>query len=598
MVPFDPASIVLATMLLSLVLFLTDKVRYDLVALGVVVVLVLTGCLEADEALHGFGNEAVVLIAAMYVFGHAFTRSGVAQAISRRFLSPANRSETSIVLRLSLVSGLCSSVLSNTGVVATLIPVCASLAKRFHMPVSRLLMPMAFASLLGGLVTVIGTSSNVVINGVLRDRDLPPFQLFEFAPYGLVLLGIGALYSFWPGRQLLPRSPVDQSLSDRYQVPKFVTEVLVEPTSTLINRNVADLSLFQEFQVNVLGIVRAGGESTVLAPGPYNRIRADDTLILQGAPDDLLSLAEVLPLKQRKSVDTAESRLYSDDVRLVEAVVPSASGFVGQTLTTSEFRTRTGLNVLAISKHGQVQLQRLQETELEVGDSLLVQGHARDIERARRERELLILDELDSARLRPSSWRAPLILVAVLAAAAFDLAGLGILALAGVLLLILTRAVRADQIYRAIDWPVLIMIGGMLALGSAFEKSGLSRELAGWITGLGEEGLTPWALLCVLLVTTTLMTQVLNNVPTAVIMTGVALDLASACNVESRPFLMAVVTGSSLSFLSPVAHQAMAMVMGPGGYSYRDYIKAGAPLALICILVAAVLIPWMWPFVS
>lgn len=590
------AYLTLAILGASLVLFVTDALRYDLIALGVVVALVLTGCLDPEQALHGFGNEAVVLIASMYVFGHAFTRSGVAEVIGRRFLGRGTRSETAIVLRLTLVAALCSAVLSNTGVVATLIPVCAGLAKRNRIPVSRLLLPMAFASLLGGLVTVIGTSNNVVINGVLEDRGMQTFGLFDFAHYGLILVGVGALYSFWPGRQLLPRSPVDQSLTDRYQVPEFVTEVLVEPTSTLINRNVADLPLFDEHQVTVLGIVRAGGESSVLAPGPYNRIRADDTLILQGSPEDLLRLGETLPLKERKAVDTSESRLYSDDVRLVESVVPAGSSFLGQTLTTSEFRTRTGLNVMAISKQGEVQLKRLQETDLDVGDTLLVQGHARDVERARRERQLLILDEVDDPRVVKRSWTAALVLGAVLAAAAFDLAGLGILALTGALALVLLRQVRPEETYRVIDWPVLIMIGGMLALGRAFEEHGLSDGVATWLTGLGSEGLSHHRLLVVLLLATTLLTQVLNHVTTAVIMTDVAVDLAQAASVQAEPFLMAVVTGSSLCFLSPVAHQAGAMVMGPGGYGYKDFLRAGTPLALICILAATVLIPLLWPF--
>lgn len=588
--------IVLAILAISLILFVTDAIRYDLVAIGVLLSLVFTGVLNAEQALHGFANEAVVLIASMYVFGHAFTRSGVAETIGTRLIGGDNQSETGLVIRLSLIAGLCSAVLSNTGVVATLIPVCASLAKRNHLPVSRLLMPMAFASLLGGLVTVIGTSNNVVINGVLVDQGREPFGLFEFSHYGLILVLVGTAYAFWPGRKLLPKSPVDQSLADRYQVPKFVTEVLVEPGSDLINRNVADLGVFEQFDVTVLGIVRAGGETSVMAPGPYNRIRGDDTLILQGSPEDLLKLGEVIPIKEKTSVETAESRLYSDDVRLVEAVVPSGSRFIRQTLTTSEFRTRTGLNVMAISKQGEVQLQRLQETELDVGDTLLVQGHSRDVDRAKNERQLLILDEIEQG---PDKRGAPLatgILVAVLTAAAFDLAGLGVLALAGALALVLVRLVRPEELYQIIDWPVLIMIAGMLALGTAFEKVELDQALCTWIIGLGDEGLSPRALLLVLLISTTLLTQVLNHVATALIMTTVALELAVAAAVDPRPFLMAVVTGSSLCFLSPIAHQAGAMVMGPGGYTYRDFIRAGTPLALICIAAGWVLIPVFWSF--
>lgn len=594
----EPAHVVLAVLAGSLILFVTDALRFDLVALLVVLVLAITGTLEPQEAFRGFASPAVVLIAAMYVFGHALYRCGVAEAIGRKFLEGSG-SELSIVLRVTLIAGLFSAVISNTGVVATLIPVCMGLARRHRIPVSRLMMPMAFGSLLGGLVTVIGTSSNVVINDVIGSAGPPqhPFELFEFSTYGLGLLLVGCLYFLGPGRLLLPRSRVDQTLAERYQVPKFVTEILVEPTSTLINRNVADCEVFERHDVTVLGIVRAGGESTVLAPGPYNRIRADDTLILQGAPEDIVRLSGDLPLKERKSVETAETRLYSDDVSLVEVVVPGGSGFVGRTLLSSEFRTRTGLNVVAISKHGEVQLRRLQAMPLEVGDTLLVQGHRRDVERARKSRQLLVLDEVIRSLGRSRAVTSLVLLGAVLLAATVTDVDLAVLALAGALGLVLTRTVRPEEIYRAVDWQVLILVGGMLALGEAFERYELSGAVAGWLTGLGQDGLGPRALVLVLLLSTALLTQVLNNVSTAVIMTPVAIDLAATLDVDSRAFLMAVLTGTSLAFMSPVAHQANAMVMGPGGYRYRDYLRVGTPLALVTVAVAAWLIPLFWPLV-
>lgn len=588
--------VVLAILAGSLVLFVTDALRYDLVAVGVVLALILTGCLETGEALRGFSSQAVALIASMYVFGHAFTRSGVAEALGNRVLRGDSGGEVRLVFRVTLLSGLLSSVLSNTGVVATLMPVCSALSRTYRIPLSRLLLPLAFGSLLGGLVTVVGTSTNIAINEEILQSGGRPFGLFEFSHLGLILLGVGTVYLVGPGRYLIPRSPTDQTLAERYQVPKFVTEILVEPTSTLINRAVADVDLFKKHNVAVLGIIRAGGESPVLAPGPYNRVRADDTLILQGAPEDILRLGQEMPFVRRGSADAADTRLYSDDVQLVEAVIPANSMFVGQTLTSSEFRSRTGLNVLAMAKHGEVQLKRLQNLVMEVGDTLLVQGHQRDIERARRERGVLVLDEVRPSHFGRQAWISIGLLAAVLSLATLTEVSLAALGMTGAMGLVLLGIVRADEVSRAIDWTVIALVGGMLALGEAFDRWGLSDAVASWLAGLGNDGMTPHGLLVLLLAATMLLTQVLNNVSTAVIMTPVAGQLATTVGVDSRPFLMAIVTGSSLAFLSPVAHQANAMVMGPGGFSYKDFLRAGTPLALITVAAAAVMIPVFWPF--
>ncbi len=607
----EPQTIVLAVLIGSFLLFITDAVRYEVTALGVVIVLVLSGCLTVEEGFQGFSSSAVVLIASMYIFGHAFTKSGLAEGLGRRMIgrSKPQRDPTSgrlsgriheagLVLRLTVTSGVLSSVLSNTGVVATLIPVANSISRKMRIPLSKLLLPMAFGSLVGGLVTVIATSTNIAINDILRGLEVSggPFGLFEFSKLGLVLLLLTTAYFAGPGRWLLPTSSVEETLSERYQVPKFVTEVLVEPTSELINRNVADIDIFQRFDVSVLGIVRAGNERPVLAPGPYNRVRAEDTLILQGSPDDVLRLSEVLPMQRRESVEAGDTRLYSDDVRLIEAVIPAGSEYIGQSLGSSEFRTRTGLNVLAMSRHGELQLQRLQEMTLDIGDTLLVQGHLPDISRARRQRQLLVLDEVQAPIANRRSWIVLATLTAVLVAAAFTDQPLAILGMAGALALVLTRVVLPDEVPKIIDLKVIALVGGMLALGTAFQKVGLDKACVESITGIVGEGLSNHGTLALVLVATMLLTQLLNNVSTAVIMTGIAVQLAQTLDVSPRPLLMAVVTGSSLAFLSPVAHQANAMVMGPGGYRYRDFLRVGLPLAMITGIASVLLIPVWWPF--
>lgn len=608
----EPQTIVLAVLIGSFLLFVTDAIRYELTALGVVVVLVLSGCLTVEEGFQGFSSNAVVLIASMYIFGHAFTKSGLAEGLGRRMIGRSKPQpdptqggslsgrvhEAGLVLRMTVASGVLSSVLSNTGVVATLIPVANSISRKMRIPLSKLLLPLAFGSLVGGLVTVIATSTNIAINDLLRDLEASggPFGLFEFSQLGLVLLLVTTLYFAGPGRWLLPTSSVEETLSERYQVPKFVTEVLVEPTSELINRNVADIDMFQRFNVTVLGIVRAGGERPVLAPGPYNRVRAQDTLILQGAPDDVLRLSEVLPMRRRESVDAGDTRLYSDDVRLVEAVIPAGSEYVGQSLGSSEFRTRTGLNVLAMSRHGELQLKRLQEITLDIGDTLLVQGHLPDISRARRQRQLLVLDEVQAPIASRRSWIVLTTLAGVLLGAALTDQPLAILGMAGALILVLTKVVLPDEVPKVIDLKVIALVGGMLALGTAFQRVGLDKSFVQSISGTISEGFSNRGALALLLGVTMLLTQVLNNVSTAVIMTGIAVELAQTLGVSPRPLLMAVVTGSSLAFLSPVAHQANAMVMGPGGYRYRDFLVVGLPLAILTGVTSVLLIPVWWPF--
>ena len=596
MFPIEPTTIVLATLLGSLLLFLTEALRYELVAILVVIVLAGTGCLSEEEAFSGFASPAVVLIASMYVFGHSFTRWGVAETLGNRYLKVEGQSEGSLVLRLVLLSGILSAFLSNTGVVATLIPVCAGISRSKSVPISRLLMPMAFGTSVGGLVTVIATSKNIAVNQIIAASGSEAFSLFEFAHFGVVILIVTGLYFWGPGRSLLPRSRVDQDLNERYQLPKFVTEVLVEPGSTMINRSVAGSELFSRFATSIIGIVRAGNEGTVLAPGPYNRIRSGDTLILQGQPSDILHMREELGLIEKPWVDAPDSHLYSDDVSLVEAVVPAGSALVGESLVSYQFRTKTRLNVLALSKHGELQQGRIHKTPLAVGDILLLQGHRADIDRVASGRQVIVLDEVRTPKGNGAAITI-VTLALVLALAMLTSLPISVLGMAGAVALVLFRAVRVEDVPKIINWDVIFLIGGMLALGRAFTTYELHVEVARWMTHLSSSGMSPKALLLVLLVASVLMTQVLNHISTGVIMAPIAIQVAAQTGMPERPYLMAVIAGSAFTFLSPIAHQANAMVLGPGGYRYKDFLKAGSLLSLVLVVISYFLLPLLWPLV-
>lgn len=593
---FEASHIVLATLAVSLVLFVTDALRFDLIAMSVAVALAATQVLSPEQAFKGFASPAVMLVGSMYVFGAAMTRSGIAETLGERFLSNEGGGEAGLIVRIVLVSGLLSSVLSNAGVVAILIPVCSNIAQKRRIAVSRLMMPLAYGSLLGGLVTVIATSKNLAVNGVLDQAGEQTFSLFEFSHYGLILLACGCVYFLGPGRWLLPKGRVDESLSEHYQVREFVTEVLIEPSSTLINRSLADADFFETHQVTVLGIVRPDATS-VLAPGPYNRLRLGDTLILQGPPNAILGLREHLGLKQVDRVSVGDAQLRSADVQLVEAVIPAGSSLAGQSLVDADFVQRTGLNVMALSQSGAVDNDSFNRKSLDVGDLLLIQGHERDIERARRSREVLILGRHESGKPESTAFLSVAVLFAVLLVGFLNWMPLSVAAVGGAIVLVISKAVPSKEVYRVIDWQTLMLIGGMLALGEAFQTSGLADSLAHRFETLTPTLGNPYLIIASLMLATAALTQVTTHIAAAVVMAPVALSISDRLGIDNRAVVMAVLTGASLAFMSPVAHQANAMVMGPGDYRYRDYLRVGTPLTIFLFVVATALLPMLWPFV-
>ncbi|QDU85139.1 Citrate transporter [Planctomycetes bacterium Pla163] len=594
----DHQLIVLATLAMSLLLFVTDALRYDLIALLVVLALAAAGTLTPREAFRGFSDPAVVLIASMYVFGWSVNRWGIAEVLAQRLLGVGRRtaapSESWLAARVTLASGLLSSVLSNTGIVATLIPVLSEISRKHLIPASRLMMPLAYGSLLGGLLTLVGTSTNLAIDGVLRDHGHAGLGLFDFVHLGAILLVVGSLYFLWFGRFLLPSRRVDESLTEHYRVPQFVSEVMVEASSSLNGCTVGELDLLARHELTVIGIVRGEGGALVV-PGPQNRVSEGDVLVVQGEPQSLVTLRDELGLVERESVDVEGTRLFSSDVQLVEAVVPAGSALVQRTLGQSDFRARTGLNVLAIAQHGHVRPGAMAERRLVVGDSLLIQGHRNDIARLRRSRQLIVLDEVLTRHLSSRAWITLAWLVAVLAAAGVGLLPLSVAALSGAVGLVLTGCIRPDEARGAVDWSVLVLVGGMLALGIAFQKHGLDVEVAGVLLTLCQGIESPHFLVGLFLCATVLFTQATSNVTAGVIMTPIALSVADALGRDPMALVIAVLSGASLAFMSPVAHQANAMVVGPGDYRFRDFVRVGTPLTALLVAIEVVIVPLLWP---
>jgi di/tricarboxylate transporter len=590
--------IVLAVLVGSLVLFIMDKLRYDIVALLVVVSLAVTGVLSPHDAYAGFASPAVILVGSMYVFGFSVSKWGLAEELGQRLLlkgDAENLSEARLLTRLVLIAGLLSAVLSNAGVVAALIPVVSSVSRRTHIPVSRLLIPLSYAGLIGGMMTVIGTSKNIAVNDLYRSMTATAtspgreFGIFDFTLYGFVLLVAVALYFIGPGRKLLPKHRVEEDLVEHYEATHYVSELRVRENSPLIGKNLLESGLNQDDGLRVLGIMRANTKS-VLAPSRYNTIYQGDSLLLQGDSQAILRASQELDLV---SQHLPPSALAGADVVLVEAVIPAGSRLAGTTLKSVDFAATTGLNVLGIFNQGQRHRTRLGRVPLVVGDSLLIQGHPPDIERVRRSRTLLILDEVRTPLRGRGTVITLAMLLAVVLIAALTPLHISAAGLLGVMGLLATRTITATEVRENVDMAVLVLIGGMMALGTAFQETGLAEGIAQVISGFT---FGPTMLILILLVATMSLTQVMNYVAAALIMTPVALDLSARLDtVSERALLMAVITGASLAFMTPVAHQCNAMVVGPGDYKYRDFIKVGTPLTLFLIVIALFLIPLFWP---
>ncbi|NOT31437.1 MAG: SLC13 family permease [Planctomycetes bacterium] len=593
-----PQAIVVGLILASLIAFLTDRVRYDMVAIGVVLSLALTKTLEVDEAFAGFSSPAVVLVASMYAFSAAVGRNGIAEVLSQRVLGAEKQAERGLVLRVVLLSALLSSVLSTAAIVATMIPVLGTVSKRASVPLSRMLMPMSLGALLGDLLTLISTSKNVAVNGIIEQSGGVPFTMFEFTAFGALILLVGVFYFLGPGLVLLPRTKSEETLAEHYGVPKFITEILVDSPSVLVNQSIAESRFGEKYGVTILGLVRADEEATVMAPSPHNKIRANDVLLVQGTSEAILRTRQELGLHVRESVQVGPLKLTSFDVQLVEAVLPAGSPLAGRTLAESDFRALYNLNILGIAKHGSVKPLQVTSTRLDVGDTLLIQGHTRDIERAHKHRKIIALFEHPTTGFGVGGVLTLILLAAVLVLPTLFPIHPSVAALLGAVGLVALRCLRPVDALRAQDFPVLLLLGGMLALGAAFEKHGLGAGLAEWMAGGGRALGNPMFLVGALLVGTTLLTQLINSLAAAAIMTPVALALASEMGVTDRAFLMAVLSGASFAFMSPVAHQGNTMIMGPGQYRYRDFLRVGTPLTILVVIVATVLIPLFWPIVK
>lgn len=587
-------AVVMLILIVALVLFASEWVRMDLVSLMVLLALGLTKQVTPTEAFSGFSNPAVITVAAMFVLSAGLNHTGALSPIGNYLLKVSGRSEARLLITIMLFVAVLSAFVNNVGATAMLMPLAIDLAKKSKISPSRVLIPLAFGSLLGGLCTLIGTPPNILINEMLHLYTGEDFGMFDFTPVGLCLLltGIGFFLLF--GKRLLPaRKP--GNLVEAYQVKEYVSEVRLLATSPWAGMTIAACGLERDFGLKVRAILR--GTRKFPFPHRNRKLHADDILFLEGNPTAILKIREK---KGLHLVPEAEHPLPPEvkkaEIVVLEAALTPTSEMVGRTLREVSFRDTHGLTVLAIWRKGAPVVKKVDHIQLQFGDVLLLQGSRDKVMHLGQDHGFLLLGGIDPPPFRPR--RGPLavaILIGVVLLASSGILPIMLTATLGALVMVGLRCLTPREAYEAIDWSIIVLIAGTLPLGIAMERSGTAKLLADLLVhGIGPWG--PWAVLSGMFLATFLLTSVMSNAATAVLLAPIAMNAAFDLGADPKPFFMAVAVAASASFMTPVSHQSNALVMGPGGYRFADYLKVGTPLNLLTWVLGSLLIPLAFPF--
>ena len=592
--------IVLGVLAVAIILFITEKLSIDLVALLIVAVLVLTGVISPEEGVAGFSNGATLTVAFMFVLSAALLRTGALATLGPKLGAQFRRDRTTGLLVLMVVVAACSAFLNNTPIVAVLLPIVVQTARSAGIPPSRLLMPLSFAAIMGGTTTLIGTSTNLVVSGIAQSLGEAPFGVFTLTPMGLVFLVAGIAYMAVVGWRLLPGGERTRDLQEAFGMRDYLTELELLPASPAVGRRIMDSHLVKELEMDIIAIQRGGSRFTV--PAGDMVLEAGDVLKVRCDIGRIRALKDRAHVALKPGLKVADDDLLTRGTKLVELVITSNSELEGKTIREADLLRKYRAVALAVRHREEVVHERLQDATLRAGDVVLAEVRSHYIERLKElERKadspFAILTEEEGmpifAKRRFGFVLGVLALVVGLASSGV----IGILeaTLGGVCLIALTGSLSMKEVYEAIDWKIVFLMAGALSLGTAMERTGLADRLAlGHIALLGDLG--PHAVLAGLYLLTIALTEVISNTATAALLAPIAISTAPALGVSPLPFLMAVTFAASASFMTPIGYQTNAMIYSAGQYRAVDFLRVGAPLSLLFWILATLLIPVFYPF--
>ena len=585
-------ALVLAILLGALVLFALEVFSADFVAFAVMALLMVLGLVTPQQGISGFGNSATVTVMAMFVLSAGLYRTGAIDLAARKLARLGGRSELRQLLLVVLTVGPISAFLNNTAAVAILIPFALRLARQAGRSPSKLLIPLSYASQLAGVITLVGTSTNLLASALAEELGLGAFGMFEFSAIGLVVFAAGTAYLLSVGRWLLPERAVAAEPAERFRLKHYLSEIQLEAGSPLAGRTLAELKLTRLADLEVLEVVRGGQHlptplaERALAPG--------DVLIVRASAEglDQLQRAHGLSAQPQRHPSLAAAR--GEDMVFCEAIVAPGSPLLGATLRELDFRNRHGASVLALNRHGQAVGGRLADTPLSVGDALLLKAPARVVQALHADPGLILTGEAGVPAPRVEKVPVAVAIVAgVVAVAALEALPIVVAALAGAALMVVCGCLRVRELHQSIRWDVVFLLAGVLPLGIALRNTGADQLLAGAIAGAAEV-LPPLAVLALFYLATTLLTEVISNNAAVVLLTPLAAGTALSLGLDPKAFVLAVMLAASTSFMTPVGYQTNAMVLGPGGYRFGDYFRVGAPLNALIWVVTTLAIAWLW----
>ncbi len=597
-------AVVLAILSATIVLFVVEKLGPDVVALLAVLALLLTGSLQTTEAFAGFGNPAVITIASIFLVTAGLANTGVAAWIGRRLLRIAGESESRLVAVTMAAAATLSLVMNNIASASVLLPGLSSIARQTKISSSKLLIPLSFGTLLGGMATLF-TTTNILVNDELVQKGLTGFTLWDFFRIGSLITVAGIVFMMLVGRRLLPDYPnkemtpvrrLPADLARIYEVPEQLFEARLLAGSPLDGGTVAQSRLGEAYNLNIIGILRGG--RIKLSPPRDELLRAGDRLLIEGDAEGVRQSGESLGLVCERGGNVPYVDLADRDIGIIEIVVSPYADLVGSSLREIHFREKFGLTVLALRREGRPVHQGVPDLPLRFGDALLVQGPRQRLRLLRRERNFILLDEPELAEEAVQPAKAPWALLAM--ALMLVLAGSGVMRIAGAallaaMLMVVSGALRMEEGYRVIEWRAVVMIGGMLSMGTALDKSGAASFIShNMLHALAPFG--PLAVLAGYYVLSMLLAQAMSGAATAVILAPVAMSAATQMGISPYPLLMAVILGTSSGFLTPVSHPANVLVMGPGGYRFTDYARVGGYLTAVILVIIVIFVPLFWPF--
>ncbi|MCG8359349.1 MAG: SLC13 family permease [Kiloniellales bacterium] len=577
----------------ALALFARSRIRYDVVAVLALLAAVITGLVPAEEAFLGFGHPAVITVAAILVLSRAIGQTGLVD-LAARWLQRFSASPTRHVFALGSLTAVLSAFINNVGAVALVLPVALRSALDVARPPSQILMPVSFASLLGGLVTLIGTPPNIIIANLRAAQQGEPFGMFDFTPVGLGVALAGVIFVALIGWRLIPfRAEPSADIDALFHIEDYITEVRLPADTPFVGKRIIDLETLAQGNIAVVALIRR--KDRMLAPSGFLRLQADDILILES---DTATLDKIVEDAQLELVGTAEmtaENLRSERVGMLEVVVMPGSRMEGRTARTLRLHSRFGLNLLGVAREGQAIGERLGSLRFTAGDVLLLQGEREAMPDAFSALGCLPLAERGIAfGRRPTRLVSPLAFAGAILLVAIGLLPPQIAFVAAVAVIVIAGEVSLRDLYDSIDWSVIVLLGALIPVGMALETTGGSQVIAAPILALKGE-LPVWALLALLMVVTMLLSDVMNNAATAVLMAPIGITIAQGLGADADPFLMAVAVGASSTYLTPIGHQSNLLVMGPGGYRFGDYWRMGLPLDVIIVAVAVPLILMVWP---